>query len=192
MLRHRAAVAFYKDLAETAGSASSLTDRAPPDSSMPSRRQQKRFPYGPRDRSESSAVPAAAEGCVFSSGNEGGYQWGVGDGCKERYPQRNASSGENIAGLHGGVGGDRADHCGLGGFCLTPRESHPLNERASGEDGDEVEEAALMRVGDLSRRVALRCLHVEQECLRRERAQTRLFQEQIRGIRQVRSTFDLI
>ncbi|CAM9583086.1 unnamed protein product, partial [Hapterophycus canaliculatus] len=39
------------------------------------------------------------------------------------------------------------------------------------------------RVAELGRRIAVRCLHMEQECLRRERAQTRLFQEQLRGAR---------
>lgn len=54
----------------------------------------------------------------------------------------------------------------------------------NGEQGEE-EEATASRVAFLSKALALRCLHVEQGCLRRERAQTRLFQDQLRGVRQV-------
>lgn len=54
------------------------------------------------------------------------------------------------------------------------------------KDGDrEEEEAVAGRVIELSRGIALRCLHLEQECLRRGRTQERLFQEQLRGVRQV-------
>lgn len=74
------------------------------------------------------------------------------------------------------------------------REGHRDEQREEeDEETEETEEegetaaaaAAAGRVADLSKRIALRCLHLEQECLRRERLQTRLFQEQIRGIRQV-------
>lgn len=47
------------------------------------------------------------------------------------------------------------------------------------------DKAAADRVVDLSRRVALRCLRVFEESLARERAQRRLFQEQLRRTRQV-------
>lgn len=54
------------------------------------------------------------------------------------------------------------------------------------DNDNQEEEAALGRVGDLGRRIALRCLHMEQECMRRERTQARLFEEQLRGARLVR------
>lgn len=44
---------------------------------------------------------------------------------------------------------------------------------------------AAHRVVNLSRRIALRCVHMEEACLRRERALKRMFQEQLRGVRQV-------
>lgn len=59
--------------------------------------------------------------------------------------------------------------------------------RGSEEEGDEEDgEESAVRVAELSRRIASRCLNMEQECSRRERSQTRLFQEQLRGVRQVR------
>ena len=57
------------------------------------------------------------------------------------------------------------------------------NTEGDGEGGEE--EAVTERVIELSRGIALRCLHLEQECLRRGRTQARLFQEQLRGVRQV-------
>lgn len=66
------------------------------------------------------------------------------------------------------------------------------NEDQEGEGEEEEEEKedggeeSAVRVAELSRRIASRCLHLEQECSRRERSQTRLFQEQLRGVRQVR------
>lgn len=65
--------------------------------------------------------------------------------------------------------------------------SHHRHQRRpcqQGEEGEE-EEESVGRVAEMSRRIALRCLDMEQECLRRERSQTRLFQEQLRGVRQV-------
>lgn len=59
-------------------------------------------------------------------------------------------------------------------------------EREACDYDNQEEEAAMVRVGDLGRRIALRCLHMEQECMRRERAQARLFEEQLRGARLVR------
>ncbi|CAN0399475.1 unnamed protein product, partial [Pylaiella littoralis] len=64
--------------------------------------------------------------------------------------------------------------------------SHHRHQRRpcqQGEEGEE-EEESVGRVAEMSRRIALRCLDMEQECLRRERSQTRLFQEQLRGVRQ--------
>lgn len=51
--------------------------------------------------------------------------------------------------------------------------------------GGEEEVVVAGRVIELSKGIALRCLHLEQECLRRGRTQARLFQEQLRGVRQV-------
>lgn len=59
-------------------------------------------------------------------------------------------------------------------------------EAGEEEEEDEGGEESAVRVAELSRRIASRCLHLEQECARRERSQTRLFQEQLRGVRQVR------
>lgn len=59
-------------------------------------------------------------------------------------------------------------------------------ENAEGEGNEEDGEESAVRVAELSRRIASRCLHMEQECSRRERSQTRLFQDQLRGVRQVR------
>eukprot|EP00904_Undaria_pinnatifida_P002435 jgi/Undpi1/12192/HiC_scaffold_5.g01868.m1 len=50
--------------------------------------------------------------------------------------------------------------------------------------GEEEEVVVAGRVIELSKGIALRCLHLEQECLRRGRTQARLFQEQLRGVRQ--------
>lgn len=64
-------------------------------------------------------------------------------------------------------------------------EERQSEEEEGEEEGGEGEESAA-RVAELSKRIASRCLHMEQECSRRERSQTRLFQEQLRGVRQVR------
>lgn len=58
-------------------------------------------------------------------------------------------------------------------------------EGAEEEGEHHAEGESAGRVAELGRRIAMRCLHVEQECFRRERAQTRLFQEQLCGTRQV-------
>ena len=67
------------------------------------------------------------------------------------------------------------------------RENEEQGEGQEEEEEEEGGEESALRVAELSRRIASRCLHLEQECARRERSQTRLFQEQLRGVRQVRS-----
>lgn len=54
------------------------------------------------------------------------------------------------------------------------------------EEEEGREQEAVGRVAEMSKRIALRCLDMEKEYLRRERSQTMLFQEQLRGVRQVR------
>lgn len=75
------------------------------------------------------------------------------------------------------------------GDFARPRDDDEEEEEVVVEEdnaeGDEEEQAATNRVAKLSERIALRCLRVEEECLRRERTQMRLFQEQLRGVRQV-------
>ncbi|CAM9419821.1 unnamed protein product [Ectocarpus sp. 13 AM-2016] len=60
--------------------------------------------------------------------------------------------------------------------------AHSEEEEEEEEEGDDAQESA-GRVAELSRRIAMRCLRIEQECLRREHYHTRLFQEQLRGVR---------
>eukprot|EP00752_Nemacystus_decipiens_P002681 g2507.t1 len=64
------------------------------------------------------------------------------------------------------------------------RDSSPQQEYHDDREGEEDGEESAVRVAELSRRIASRCLSLEQECSRRERSQTRLFQEQLRGVRQ--------
>lgn len=84
-----------------------------------------------------------------------------------------------------GFGGGRA----TAGADLQTRPGVAGAVEVGDDDGEEVSAG---RVAELGRRIAVRCLHVEQECFRRERAQTRLFQEQLCGARQVFSIASLL
>lgn len=92
------------------------------------------------------------------------------------------------------VGKDRSDRQTQGRWVGAVKRESSWECGGGREDGmdrereieeEEEERAAENRVAGLSERIALRCLRVEEECMRRKRAHTRLFQEQLLGVRQV-------
>lgn len=124
----------------------------------------------------SKDVAGAVEGCLLG----GRYSCDRGGHESYRRSDRGCLGAGNaewwvVAGEEGRRGGRGG---GGGGQGEAEEEEEEVEEESSAE-----------RVADLSRRIALRCLHMEQQCLRRERARTRLFQEQLRGVRQVCSVF---
>ncbi|CAM9246787.1 unnamed protein product [Scytosiphon promiscuus] len=87
--------------------------------------------------------------------------------------------------LEGSRGDSDSSRFGGGGTTVGADSQRRRGVEGAEDEGEEdVEDESAGRVAELGRRIALRCLHMEQECLRRERAQTRLFQEQLCGARQ--------
>lgn len=149
---------------------------------------------------EMAAVLTADDAKVFSSSKSPsrrprsrGRKGGVFFGAKDK--------GVDRGGSKEGRGGYRqrraavsatASLVGRDGFFLSTGEECEMNPGDDEEKGEacdydyQAEETALSRVGDLGRRIALRCLRMEQEYMRRERTQARLFEEQLRGARLVR------
>eukprot|EP00903_Cladosiphon_okamuranus_P016387 g15112.t1 len=140
------------------------------------------------------AEPCSGERDTHKHHNHGGSPSPVTTNYEvRRHSENTANNGDNNApspssGSHSpfSVPPERARAKGTTMRDFSSRQEYH-DERGSmeaGEKGDESAEESAVRVAELSRRIALRCHHLEQECSRRERSQTRLFQEQLRGVRQ--------